>query len=88
MLFVTFPFFTQTVEKGAEVVAALSVTETQPSKQRFLGFSAALMACMLSGFAGIYFEKILKGSNVSVCVSFLFTIVKFFISTFLRDTFF
>lgn len=56
----------QTVEKGAEVVAALSVTETQPSKQRFLGFSAALMACMLSGFAGIYFEKILKGSNVSV----------------------
>lgn len=31
-----------------------------------IGFLAALGACCLSGFAGVYFEKILKGSNISV----------------------
>lgn len=35
-------------------------------QNRLLGFSAALGACLLSGFAGIYFEKILKGSDISV----------------------
>ncbi|XP_015432625.1 PREDICTED: UDP-galactose translocator [Dufourea novaeangliae] len=35
-------------------------------QNRVIGFSAALSACFLSGFAGIYFEKILKGSDVSV----------------------
>uniref|UniRef100_A0A1I7X8A2 Uncharacterized protein n=1 Tax=Heterorhabditis bacteriophora TaxID=37862 RepID=A0A1I7X8A2_HETBA len=28
-----------------------------------LGFIAVIIACCLSGFAGIYFEKILKGSD-------------------------
>jgi len=31
-----------------------------------LGLWAALGACFLSGFAGIYFEKILKGAEISV----------------------
>ena len=35
-------------------------------QNHWLGFSAALTACFLSGFAGIYFEKILKGSEISV----------------------
>lgn len=35
-------------------------------QNHLLGFSAALSACFLSGFAGIYFEKILKGSDISV----------------------
>ena len=35
-------------------------------QNRLLGFSSALTACVLSGLAGIYFEKILKGSTVSV----------------------
>lgn len=35
-------------------------------QNRLLGFSAALGACVLSGFAGIFFEKMLKGSDISV----------------------
>lgn len=37
-----------------------------PHQNKLLGFSAALLACCLSGFAGIYFEKMLKGSDISV----------------------
>ena len=36
------------------------------AQNRLLGFGAAITACVLSGLAGIYFEKILKGSDVSV----------------------
>ena len=35
-------------------------------QSRATGFIAAIGACLLSGLAGIYFEKILKGSDVSV----------------------
>lgn len=37
-------------------------------QNRVLGCTAAIAACCCSGFAGIYFEKILKGSDVSVWV--------------------
>lgn len=37
-------------------------------QNRLLGFSAALCACALSGYAGIFFEKVLKGSDISVWV--------------------
>lgn len=40
--------------------------ESGIEQNHLLGFSAALSACFLSGFAGIYFEKILKGSDISV----------------------
>ena len=34
----------------------------------FLGFSAVVMACFLSGFSGVYFEKLLKSTPQSVYI--------------------
>ena len=56
---------------GVAMVQLSDVKETKSAanaadQSKFLGFSAALTACMLSGFAGVYFEKILKGSDISV----------------------
>ncbi|XP_013111007.1 UDP-N-acetylglucosamine transporter [Stomoxys calcitrans] len=53
----------QTVTDGA---AAAAQTTNGIEQNRFLGLMAALGACFLSGFAGIYFEKILKGADISV----------------------
>lgn len=39
-----------------------------PEQNKFVGFTAALSACFLSGFAGIYFEKMLKGADISVWI--------------------
>lgn len=39
-----------------------------PEQNRVVGFTAALSACFLSGFAGIYFEKMLKGADISVWI--------------------
>ena len=53
------------------VQLATSDSGTKASKteqNRILGCFAAIGACCCSGFAGIYFEKILKGSDVSVWV--------------------
>ena len=58
---------------GVAMVQLSDSKETAASGQketriqyRILGFTAALAACVLSGLAGIYFEKILKGSDVSL----------------------
>lgn len=54
-------------------VALVQLSSTEKSKSadtqgqsKVLGFSAALTACFISGFAGIYFEKVLKESDISV----------------------
>jgi len=55
---------------GVALVQLSDVKETASAnsaeQSKLLGFTAALSACCLSGFAGVYFEKILKGSDVSV----------------------
>lgn len=57
-------------------VVCVQMADTQPVKavklpveqNRLLGFSAALGACCLSGYAGILFEKIMKSSDISVWI--------------------
>lgn len=41
-------------------------TNHQHSQNPLIGLLAVITACFLSGFAGIYFEKILKNSDVSL----------------------
>ena len=35
---------------------------------KLIGLSAVIVACFSSGFAGVYFEKLLKGSSTGVWV--------------------
>lgn len=52
---------------GLPTAASTSSTlSSGPVQNRMLGLWSALGACFLSGFAGIYFEKILKGAEISV----------------------
>ena len=41
-------------------------SSTGASQNRLLGLSAVVVSCLSSGFAGVYFEKMLKGSTASV----------------------
>ena len=43
-----------------------AVPEKTRLQNPLVGLGAVIVACLLSGFAGIYFEKILKGSDVTV----------------------
>nr|CAI5817152.1 unnamed protein product [Callosobruchus analis] len=62
---------TQWISLGTLIVGVILVQLAQqdekqtnydgPEQNRFIGFIAALIACCLSGFAGVYFEKMLKG---------------------------
>ena len=43
-------------------------TDDPASSKKFLGLLAVSVACLSSGFSGVYFEKVLKGSNTSVWI--------------------
>ncbi|ORX82243.1 nucleotide-sugar transporter [Basidiobolus meristosporus CBS 931.73] len=42
--------------------------DVEKSSQRLLGLATVVCACVLSGLAGVYFEKILKGTRASLWV--------------------
>ncbi|XP_055587129.1 UDP-N-acetylglucosamine transporter [Uranotaenia lowii] len=56
----------QTDTDGGSAASRQQSMPGEPNQNRLLGFSAALGACFLSGFAGIYFEKMLKGADISI----------------------
>ncbi|UJR23358.1 hypothetical protein I4U23_026369 [Adineta vaga] len=55
---------------GVSLVQLENMTSTVPKQDvnAFKGLISVVSACILSGLAGVYFEKILKGSNVSVWI--------------------
>lgn len=57
------------------LMAGVASVQMQPSsgeakdtshQNLLVGMTAVIVSCMMSGFAGVYFEKILKGSPQSV----------------------
>lgn len=56
---------------GIALVQFPSGGETKAEKEiseKFFGLIAVTVACVLSGLAGVYFEKILKGTSASLWV--------------------
>ncbi len=54
---------------GVALVQVQSISPSSSSstnQNRTLGLIAVIISCLSSGFAGVYFEMMLKGSNVSV----------------------
>jgi UDP-sugar transporter A1/2/3 len=42
--------------------------DIEPTMDRTVGLLAVIVACVLSGLAGVYFEKVLKGSSTSLWI--------------------
>ncbi|WBW73340.1 Golgi UDP-galactose transmembrane transporter Gms1 [Schizosaccharomyces osmophilus] len=49
-------------------LASDSKSPVDSSMNPLTGFTAVLIACLISGLAGVYFEKVLKGTNPSLWV--------------------
>ncbi|KAG5846746.1 CMP-sialic acid transporter [Anguilla anguilla] len=67
----------------------VEATKVQVEQNQFLGFMAIAVAVLCSGFAGVYFEKVLKSSDTSLWVRniqmYLSGIVVTLIGVFLSD---
>lgn len=47
---------------------AIGLPHDEPQADRMTGLIAVIIACVISGLAGVYFEKVLKGSSTSLWV--------------------
>lgn len=93
-------FFVSTISNKLLFFAGVAIVQVNNSKSTekssedmeqsaALGFGAVLLACCSSGFAGVYFEKILKGSTASLWTRNiqlgLFGLITGLMSTFAKD---
>lgn len=53
---------------AAVVAAAAAAADVLEKKNHYIGIVAVICAACTSGFSGVYFEKILKGSNTSLWI--------------------
>ena len=49
-----------------QLQSSSSASNSAQKQNHLLGLSAVIVSCLSSGFAGVYFEKMLKGSSASV----------------------
>lgn len=51
---------------AVQIHPSTSKEEEKTNQNAMVGMVAVITSCLMSGFAGVYFEKILKGSKQSV----------------------
>ncbi|VDK82190.1 unnamed protein product [Onchocerca ochengi] len=52
--------------KDLDKITSTTNSSFSPNSDKIVGLFAVIAACFSSGFAGVYFEKVLKGSSVSL----------------------
>lgn len=56
------------VQMPSDSSGSKTIVDDDASMERFVGLGAVAVACVISGIAGVYFEKVLKGSKTSVWI--------------------